>query len=774
MTPNPAASGFGARLLAAAAMFSVFILAAHPAHALLIAKDGKSSFAIVVPDDAIPAEMSAARELRDYLREISGVSLSILRDSQASGNKRQILVGPSASVRKLLPDQNWDALGTDGIVIKTLPDKLILAGGRPRGSLYAVYSFLEDTVGVKWWTSDESTVPTSSTLDIPQLDVAYAPKLLYREAFNRDPNDHPRFAAHLKNNGHHAQIPEKFGGHYNILGWCHTSYALMPPAKYFASHPEWYSLQGGKRKFEGGQLCWSNPEMCKELARNALALIRKNPSAGIISISQNDWHGACQCEACTAIEKREGSAAGPLIQGVNAVAAEIAKEYPKFFVETLAYQYTRKPPSTIRPASNVLVRLCSIEGDFAQPLSSDSNAGFRNDLQSWKAIAPNLFIWNYVTTFADYLIPHPNLLPMGEDLRFFTQNNVVGVFEQGDYANKLAGDFLPLRAWLAAHLMWDPSRSQAELQKEFLTGYYGAAAPCMAEYLDLVNEPAKSPSFHLGCYNKDTSFLTSETLKRATELFDAAALAVKGNPDLSRRVRRERLALDHVKLLRYDMASCQKSAEEKGEAACQEYNALADDFVATAQKMGVRNYSEGERFAAYIPTLKQRCMRLMPPKLPAVGEPLPAGCVDLQEDRFNLAKPGEWAEVVNDPKASNGKAARMPGNIGEWAVQFHVPKDAKFTGPGPWRCYVVARCDATTTTEGTAFQFGLYDPAANAHVSQDRPSLATAADGKYHAYGIFVDSLKPGHYFWVAPTGHAVYVDRIYLQRAPAKQEKKS
>jgi hypothetical protein len=99
----------------------------------------------------------------------------------------------------------------------------------------------------------------------------------------------------------------------------------------------------------------------------------------------------------------------------------------------------------------VLVRLCSIECDFAHPLESDSNRSFGDDLRGWSAIAPNLFIWNYVTSFANYLIPQPNMDSLGQDLKFFVDNHVIGVFEQGDAYNKLAGDFLPLRTWLLAH-----------------------------------------------------------------------------------------------------------------------------------------------------------------------------------------------------------------------------------------------------------------------------------------------------------------------------------
>jgi hypothetical protein len=223
--------------------------------------------------------------------------------------------------------------------------------------------------------------------------------------------------------------------------------------------------------------------MQKVLIARALELARKNPKAGMISISQNDTLGACQCPDCAAVVKEEGSESGPWIRLCNIVAAEINKEYPDFLVETLAYQYTRKPPKLTKPSKNVIVRLCSIEADFSHPLAGESNKSFGDDLRGWKAIAPNLFIWNYVTNFADYVIPHPNMTPLAADLRFFADHNVIGVFEQGDSLNDRAGDFLPLRTWLLVKLLWDPSQDQAKLTEEFLNGYYGAAGPHLAKSL---------------------------------------------------------------------------------------------------------------------------------------------------------------------------------------------------------------------------------------------------------------------------------------------------
>ena len=70
--------------------------------------------------------------------------------------------------------------------MKTVGRNLVLAGRAPRGTLYAVYTFLEDVVGCRWWTSTESFIPKKPTLSVPQLDVVYAPPLRYREAYYRD------------------------------------------------------------------------------------------------------------------------------------------------------------------------------------------------------------------------------------------------------------------------------------------------------------------------------------------------------------------------------------------------------------------------------------------------------------------------------------------------------------------------------------------------------------------------------------------------------------
>ncbi len=379
---------------------------------LTLAEDGHTSYVIVVADDAAAPDLTAAAELREYLDQITSSSFPVRKESEVDKPALRILVGQSATVKKLLPDVDWAGLGQEGIVIKTVGSDLVLAGGRPRGSLYAVYTFLEDVVGCRWWTPTESRIPRVRALTVSEQDTVYTPPFVYREAYYGNLQSDAKFAVRLKNNanGPWATIPPEYGGHYNMPG-CHSFYSLLPPSVYFAQHPEWYSEINGVRVSQNAQLCLTNEEMRKEMVKAALARVK---STGSISISQNDCYGACQCAKCKALEEKEGSPSGPMIDFVNAIAAEIEKKYPDVLVDTLAYQYTRKPPRNIRPRKNVMVRLCTIECNFARPLDDETNKEFRDDIRNWGRIS-NVFVWDYVTNFANYQMPSSeSLRPQAE------------------------------------------------------------------------------------------------------------------------------------------------------------------------------------------------------------------------------------------------------------------------------------------------------------------------------------------------------------------------
>ncbi|MDD4697115.1 MAG: DUF4838 domain-containing protein, partial [Fermentimonas sp.] len=401
---------------------------------LTLSNDGITKYVIVIPDSPTIVETTAANELKEHLDQITGAEFVVLPESEVKSPHRLLVVGNSKLARTLLPGVDADKLPYDGIVIETIGDNIVLLGHPVRGTLYAVNTFLEEAAGVRWWTSTESFIPKINKMKVPKLQINYGPRLIYREAFYKDALSDTKFAARMKCNGDFSKIESKYGEYHKFQYFVHSFYPILPPQIYFDKHPEWYSLVDGKRVNQSAQLCLTNEDMRKEFIKNTLETLRSHPDMDFISISQNDCYGACQCDKCQAIVKEEGSESGPLIRFVNVVAEEIEKEFPEIWVETLAYQYTRKAPLLVKPRKNVVIRLCTIECSFSQPLGEgDHNKSLREDIESWSKIADNLFVWNYVTNFVSYMLPHPNLHTLAPDIRFFIKNNTIGLFEQGDY-----------------------------------------------------------------------------------------------------------------------------------------------------------------------------------------------------------------------------------------------------------------------------------------------------------------------------------------------------
>jgi len=84
------------------------LFAAAPASLELVSLDGKAAFVIVVADDAIPAEKTAAKELKKYLDKITGASFTIKSETGSSASEPQIVVGAG---QRAMAGSSWQATG---------------------------------------------------------------------------------------------------------------------------------------------------------------------------------------------------------------------------------------------------------------------------------------------------------------------------------------------------------------------------------------------------------------------------------------------------------------------------------------------------------------------------------------------------------------------------------------------------------------------------------------------------------------------------------------
>jgi hypothetical protein len=369
---------------------------------------------------------------------------------------------------------------------------------------------------------------------IPGINDRQVPVFSYRELLFPGRYDTAYLAWH-KLHSHHD-------GSWGL--WVHTFDDLVPPNTYFNSHPEYFSEINGKRT-DDGQLCLSNPEVFDTLVANLRKKIAGNPGAIYWSVSQNDNYLACQCNECKKIADQYGGESGIMIWFVN----RVAELFPEKVISTLAYQYTRSAPEHIRPLPNVSIMLCSIECNRSRPIEDDpSSRSFVNDVKDWTRLTGNILIWDYVVQFRNYISPFPNLRVLQPNLEFFADYGCRLMFQQG--SNKSLSEFVDLRSYMIAKLLWDPEADADEIRKDFIYGYYGAAAPFIDEYIALLHDELESSGGDLWIYGYPytgiKSFLRPALIPAYNDLFDKAEAAVQDDSVIYERVLFARLPLDYA------------------------------------------------------------------------------------------------------------------------------------------------------------------------------------------------------------------------------------
>jgi hypothetical protein len=431
---------------------------------------------------------------------------------------------------------DFESLGDEGYALSSRHRRIAIAGNSPRGTLYGVYAFLEEELGCRWFTPDVKHVPSRPTVVVRPPDWTHVPALEYREPFTRDCQDGD-WAARNRMNSSAASLEERHGGKVTYFGFVHTFESLVPPDTYFDAHPEYFSLVDGKRLKVRSQLCTTNEDVIRIITEEVRKRMREHPEARVFSVSQNDWYNYCECDRCTAMADAEGSQIAPVLYMVNRVADAVRDEFPDKLIDTLAYQWTRKPPRTMRPAPNVVVRLCSIECCFAhsfEACDSAENRAFVEDVKGWSTMCDRLWVWDYVTSFAHYLTPFPNLRLRGDNIRFLAAHNVTG----------LSG----LSGYLGAKLLWNPEYNEETAMTDYLDAVYGSAAGPIRAYIDLIHDYVENENIHVMIWaGPSEPYLTDALLNRADLIWDEAErLAAADGPDVLARVQTARLSVDYA------------------------------------------------------------------------------------------------------------------------------------------------------------------------------------------------------------------------------------
>ncbi len=518
---------------------------------VLLVENGESDYVIVLPQDASSSQEWAAKQLKKYLQKIGKFNFPIEKSSNLRNSKSIVLGNNLPILKELILDFNIEELGEEGFYIKTIGETIIIAGSKIRGTVYGVFSFLEDYIGCRFYASEIEIIPEKEKIELPDIDDMQIPDFEYRMVTYMHLME-PKSSAKLKNNMNPFS-DEKYGSSYkfSMQHMTHTFYQLLSPKKYFKEHPEYFSLVDGKRQSYDAQLCLTNPDVLKIAKQEVIRWIEVDPDSISFGVIQNDNYRYCQCSNCARIDDQEESRSGTLIQFVNEIAREVKKNYPEKYIHTIAYTYSEKPPKNLKPEDNVLVVLCHMHPSCDNhPLETcPVDQDYVSNLKGWLEKIENIMVWHYVVDFKHYLLPFPNFYALSKDIPFYKKLGVKGFLGQAEFSSEQ--EFQELRNYVCLKLAWKVKINLDRLYNEYFQNVYGPAGSFVQQYFNILQERAKIPDVHMHLYSGlEAGYIDDEFIEKAVDLINKAEEAVKDNETYLNRVGKVRINIDYLILLK--------------------------------------------------------------------------------------------------------------------------------------------------------------------------------------------------------------------------------
>lgn len=507
----------------------VVIAFAGAGNEIVLSENGVTQYKIVISKNATNTEKNAAKSLSEHLERISSAEFETVTDDTASTDK-EIVIGVTNRDSEI--NINRDEFDQDGVRIVTSGDKLFLTGGEERGALYAVFTFLEDYLGCRWFTKELTVVPETDILTISPIDYTFVPPFKLRQTYWMFSTMYADYCVEHKLHSYMAYIPSDWGGspaEYNINS-VHTLQWIIT-RDMFEEHPEYFGCDSEGNRSVNRQPCFSNEDVFELVVNNAKSFFSQYNT--IYSISQNDGMSFCQCDDCTAFNKAHGGTdSASLINFVNRVALAVREDYPNAQFETLAYQESLIPPENLELLDGIVIRMCPLNGcvlhDFDDS-SCPSNKKFNDALKGWAQLTDSIYMWNYSTNFQYYYALFPNITTLQSRYKYFRDNNVIAIFDNGCGENMASGEFHELKTYLVAKLLWNPDTDIDRHITEFCYAYYGAAGEDVKEFIyqfeDLVKgyKPLAAANCHMTCQDGGESLehntaLTESEIKKLDKI----------------------------------------------------------------------------------------------------------------------------------------------------------------------------------------------------------------------------------------------------------------
>jgi hypothetical protein len=445
---------------------------------------------VVIADDALPVQRAAAEELATYAGRVAQQKIEIVTLGKLAPEAPGLsfFVGDGAAERALgKSPKPWKS---EEWMLRTVPTGLVLAGedgpgiawtnSTRAGSMHAVYTFLEEHLGVRWFWPGEfgEHVPVKPDANVPPLDLRRTPafeirfiQLGYLGGYQtKSFSDESRKWARRN---HLAWVRSAVFGH----SWG-TAFETAK-GETFKQHPEWFALVNGKR--QPSQMCSTNPEVIDYMVDYVL-----KGKQDIVNISPNDGGGFCQCERCRALDvpgilaydKKTPQLSDRVITYANEVARRVREKNPAKGCGMFAYTFYHQPPVKIAKLEPNLY--ISFAYQCAAQRDPQNLREWRECVTGWQKLDAKLVVREGWGSHYQHDLPllHPQQIIA--NLAEASRLGFIAAYGEGSKSFVTqAPNF-----WALTHMMWDPQRDSTHLMREFYESAYGPVAKEMQAFFE--------------------------------------------------------------------------------------------------------------------------------------------------------------------------------------------------------------------------------------------------------------------------------------------------
>lgn len=660
--------------------------------------------------------LQSAIDLSEFSARVAGVKPAPYLSTDGSvADAPLLIVGRRNNfAAKFFADADFEGLGDDGFLIRSIGPHILIAGRTPRGTMYGVNWFLDHKLGIKWLAPGVTHWPKTPELSLPALKERQVPRFAFREVLSVEANEKVWRQRNLMNGESHGNsfLPtppaiNSWNRTWASEGMSANFYELLPREKYETDHSDWYA---------GGQLAMMNPAMRAEMAGVVVARLRKVPNYQEIwfAIHDNDW-GWDMDDASAAFAARHGGhPSAPRLDMMIDVANRVRAELPGARLAFNAYHWSFTPPEGMTVPDYILVYPMTIHVNYRDPLNGPANAALGRDIAGWNAIAKNVLVWDHITNFGGFIQPTPNIFPIAGSIRYLAGlNNVLGYMGEGSF-NTPAAEFAALRAWMISRLLWNPEENAEALVQEFCDAYYGPAAPFILDYIRFYHRKLRETDDVLAEKTTvDMKMFDAAFVSQSEALFDEAEAAVRGTP-FAPRVSEARIPVDYVVILRRAEYSLLK--DKIGFDVNATISQRIARFWSAVSAAKVSQYLQGDginELAAIFRLGRNRAER------PDIARDV-AQWADIQDISFQRFA-GRKSEIVSDTFASDGVAVALDRSNRGWNLQLKFDKLPK---TGKWWLYAAIRPDGIVNGKSIA-KLGSASP-MNCYVTIDDPRPQTS------------------------------------------------